>query len=248
MSTLEELVALPGNELVEIPDADFAAADNVDLLKQSDIVVTNPPFSNFRKYFKLLTDNGIDFLIVGNINAVQYKDVFYFIRDGIVYVDGSLKLFYDGSDTQPFGNVVWFSTLKPLDRKLLKLKNKYNSNNYQKLSNYDAILVNRTSEIPYDYDDVMAVPISYAQSHNQDQFEIVGITKKFDHKYTRSFVFFYQVGGKKHKDPFNRYENPILELDKPPEKGVYNTDGKTYLKAKYTRLLIKRRKPYTPVD
>lgn len=244
MYIVDELCSLPGNSIEEIADGDFAADANVAILTEKPIVITNPPWSIFRKFFKLLTDNDVDMLIVGNINAVAYMDVFYFIRDGLVKVSTNrCSVFTTEHMVQHIGQGSWFTTFVEAQRPDLVLTGTYSPEKYPKLDNYDAILVNRTKDIPIDYDGIMAVPKSYAGKHDSRLFEIVGVTKKYDMKYTKSYIGYKQSGGLHDGEPFKRHDIPMLKNKPWQRNGVYYTNGTDCIIAIYDRLLIRRRKP-----
>ena len=158
-------------------DGDFRSEECIELLKQADIVVTNPPFSLFREYVAQLVKYEKKFLIIGNDNANTYKEIFPLIKENKIWSGyNKVKEFRkpDGS-IQKFGNVGWFTNLTHSKRneKLILYKT-YNTEEYPKYDNYDAINVNKTKEIPMDYDGVMGVPITFMDKYNPDQFEIIG--------------------------------------------------------------------------
>ena len=146
-------------------------------LDESDIVATNPPFSLFREYVAVLMEHQKKFLIIGNKNAITYKEFFPLLKNNEVWLGcTNVKEFLqpDGS-IKKFGNIGWFTNLDVAKRheKLILWKN-YTQEEYPKYDNYDAINVDKVSEIPCDYDGVMGVPITFLDSFSPDQFEIVG--------------------------------------------------------------------------
>ena len=158
-------------------NGDFRSDECIELLKQADIVVTNPPFSLFRDYVNVLMDNNKDFLILGNMNAIICKEVFPYIKGnkiGLGYLNGN-KTFKTPSGTeQKFGNIFWYTTL-PISKhndKLILFR-KYTPEEYPKYDNYDAINVDKTCDIPEDYDGKIGVPISFIEKYNQNQFDII---------------------------------------------------------------------------
>ena len=176
-------------------DGDFRSKECIDLLKQADIVVTNPPFSLFREYIAQLVKYKKKFLIIGNVNALTYKEVFPLFKDNKIWFGQSIK-----SGDREFGipkdletrspslrideqgnkyirimGVRWFTNLDFKERHSdLILYKKYNPKEYPKYDNFDAININKTSEIPIDYDGPMGVPITFMDKFNPEQFEIVG--------------------------------------------------------------------------
>ena len=158
-------------------DGDFRSDECIELLKQADIVVTNPPFSLFREYIKVLMDNNKDFVILGNMNAITYKEVFPYIKEnriGLGYLNGNKNFITVDNKEQPI-RAFWYTTL-PIAKhnEELVLFRKYSPEEYPKYDNYDAINVDKTCDIPEDYDGAMGVPISFLDKYNPKQFEIIG--------------------------------------------------------------------------
>ena len=161
-------------------NGDFRSDECIELLKQSDIVVTNPPFSLFREYVKVLMDNNKDFVILGNMNAITYKEVFPYIKEnriGLGYLNGNKNFITVDNKEQPI-RAFWYTTL-PIAKhndKLILYKH-YTPELYPKYDNYDAINVDKTCDIPEDYDGAMGVPISFLDKYNPKQFEILGLDR-----------------------------------------------------------------------
>lgn len=194
--------------ITQLPcNGDFRSAACIELLKEADIVVTNPPFSLFREYVAQLMEYGKKFLIVGNPNAITYKEFFPLLKNNDVWVGyksmGSDMLFRTSKEYESKlrqkkkegsgyriingeffarASAVWFTNLDIPKRHVpLDLRgNYYDPEKYPKYDNYDAINVNRVEDIPCDYDGIMGVPITYLEFHNADCFEIVGLSSK-DH-------------------------------------------------------------------
>lgn len=157
-------------------NGDFRNKECLDLLDESDIVVTNPPFSLFREYVATLMEYQKKFLIIGNKNAITYKEFFPLLKNNEVWIGyTNVKEFLqpDGS-VKKFGNIGWFTNLDIEKRheKLILWKN-YTPEEFPKYDNYDAINVNRVSKIPCDYDGIMGVPITFMDKYNPEQFEII---------------------------------------------------------------------------
>lgn len=192
---LESLFSMPGNSLTHLAgDGDFRSDECETLLKNADIVATNPPFSLFREYISLLVRHEKDFIILGNMNAVTYKEVFPLFRDNKVWYGESIRSgdrkFYV-PDSYPLNaascgiddkgrrfirvkGVRWFTNLETSRRhEPLALTCSYTPDVYPQYENYDAINVGRTQNIPFDYDGVMGVPITFLDKYSPDQFEIV---------------------------------------------------------------------------
>ena len=178
---------------------DFRSQDCIELLKQSDIVVTNPPFSLFREYVAQLVEYKKKFVIIGNINSIAYKEIFALIKENKIWLGASIKsgdrefgvpkyypLEAAGIRVDDRGNrfirvkgVRWFVNLDYSKRheifETIYSYTKY-PEKYLKYDNYDAINVDKTNDIPMDYDGVMGVPITFLDKYNPEQFEIVGLS------------------------------------------------------------------------
>ncbi|MBQ8968510.1 MAG: adenine-specific methyltransferase EcoRI family protein [Bacteroidaceae bacterium] len=168
---------------------DFRSSECIELLKQADIVCTNPPFSLFREYVAQLIKYDKKFLIIGNQNAITYKEIFPLIRNNQVWLGygfkGGAGHFYSVyNDVATSSNhkegmirvsgVQWFTNLETKKRyEDLVLYRKYDPDDYPGYDNYNAINVNSTQNIPIDYDGIMGVPITFLDKYNPNQFEIV---------------------------------------------------------------------------
>lgn len=164
-------------------DGDFRSQECLDMLEVADIIVTNPPFSLFREYVAQLMKYGKKFIIIGSKNAITYKDFFPLLKDNKVWIGyNNVNNFQqpDGS-FKKFGNIGWFTNLgiKKHHEKIV-LRKTYTPEEYPTYDNYEAINVNKTVEIPSDYDGVMGVPISFLDKYNPNQFEIVGWSRHND--------------------------------------------------------------------
>ncbi len=156
---------------------DFRSDECIELLKEADIVCTNPPFSLFRDYVAQLMEYEKKFLIIGNDNAIAYKEFFVFIKANKVWTGYSkVKEFRQPDGTiKKFGNVGWYTNLDTTKRhEKLTLYKKFNPSEYPKYVNYDAISVSKVTEIPIDYEGEMGVPITFLDKYNPNQFEIIG--------------------------------------------------------------------------
>ena len=164
------------SEIKLLGNGDFRSKECIELLNEADIVVTNPPFSLFREYIDTLMVHKKKFLIVGNLNAVKYSNVFLLLmenKNSLGYTSINKFTKEDGL-IKKFGNIVWYTNL-PRSYNILQLDKTYNKEDYHKYDNYNAIEVSRTANIPIDYNGIMGVPISYMTKHNPQQFSIVGI-------------------------------------------------------------------------
>ena len=177
---------------------DFSDDEGCQMMQKCDVVVTNPPFSLFRDFMTQLVRYDKKFLIIGNMNAITYKEIFPLIKDNKLWLGASIKSgdrkFYV-PDNYPLNasgcgidekgkrfirvkGVRWFTNIEDAKRNLpLDLYKKYNPKDYPKYDNYDAINVNKTSDIPMDYDGVMGVPITFLDKYCPTQFEIVGLDR-----------------------------------------------------------------------
>ena len=163
-------------------NGDFKSDECIELLKEADIVVTNPPFSLFKEYIAQLMEYDKKFLIIGSQNAITYKETFKFINDNRMWLGyTSPKEFLQPDGTiKKFGNISWFTNLEIKKRnEELFLFKEYNEKDYPKYDNYDAIEVGKVKDIPKDYAGVMGVPITFLGKHNPDQFEMKGSRRYF---------------------------------------------------------------------
>lgn len=207
-------------EVIELDgDGDFRSPECVEVLKQSDVVVTNPPFSLFRGYVAQLVEYGKDFVILGNQNAITYNEIWPYIQEGKLWLGGtpSFMAFRVPQDSEPratrywvdedgqkwrsLGNATWFTNLEHSRRhEELTLRKTYTPEVYPRYDNYDAIEVSRVADIPIDYDGVMGVPITFLGKHNPEQFEVVGMHSSL------------RRGDRNYYDRlFIRHKNPVKE-------------------------------------
>jgi len=173
-------------------DGDFRSKECIELLKEADIVVTNPPFSLFREYVAQLIEHGKKFVIVGHQNAISYKGIFPLIRDNKIwlgfgftggaghFINTQYENYATASDKKEgmirVSGVHWFTNLDINKRHQdLILYKKYTPDEYPKYENFDAINVDITKDIPIDYKGTMGVPITFMDKYNPDQFEIIGL-------------------------------------------------------------------------
>jgi hypothetical protein len=178
-------------------NGDFRSPESVEILKEADIVITNPPFSLFREYVAQLVEYDKKFVVVGNQNAVAYKEIFKLIKANKIWLgatmDGRNKWFQVPNSYPTGSNVanskiengkkylfvkgcLWFTNLnRQKQNEDLILYRTYNPKDYPQYDNYDAINVNVTKDIPADYAGAMGVPITFLNKYNSEQFEIVGL-------------------------------------------------------------------------
>lgn len=178
-------------------NGDFRSPECMALMKKADIVITNPPFSLFREYIAQVMKYQKKFIIIGNQNAITYKEIFPLIKENKIWLGNGFKgaayfkvkenfnrdnvVEKDGERFATFGNVCWFTNLDIAKRhEELLLYKSYSPEAYPKYDNYDAIEVSKTKDIPMDYDGVMGVPITFLDKYNPDQFEILGMCENED--------------------------------------------------------------------
>ena len=175
-----------GNGFVDDGDAiqedlqgngDFQSPECIAIMNECDIVCTNPPFSLFRSFVDTILKANKQFLIIGNQNAFTYKEIFKLIKENKIWTGYNMVKEFNQPDgsIKKFGNVCWFTNMKTTKREEeFVFTSEYNSINYPKYDNYDAIEVSRLVNIPDNYYDLMGVPITFLDKYNPHQFEIIG--------------------------------------------------------------------------
>lgn len=256
MLDVVELFNSGENDLVELEgDGDFRSNECIELLKEADIVVTNPPFSLFREFVNVLVEYDKHFIIIGNVNAITYKEFFPLIKSDKAWIGASIhsgdRKFYvpddyplnasgcgvdeDGRRYIRVKGVRWFTNLdlKQRHEELILVK-RYNPESYPTYDNYDAINVDKTADIPCDYSGVMGVPITFMDKYSPDQFEIVDLSRYLKHEgMSKEFVdTYYKQGGK----------GQIKEGH--PDLCYYDNNGKAVVP--YMRVLIRNKHPEAP--
>ena len=257
-------------------DGDFRSAESIELLKQADIVVTNPPFSLFREYVAQLVQYSKKFLIIGNKNAITYKEIFPLIKGNRMWVGHtpmSKDLLFDlpeglarelkatkkkGSSYRIVDGVVkgrsqsvWFTNLDHKKRhEDLILYKQYAPEEYPAYDNYDAINVDKTVEIPMDWDRAMGVPITFLDKYNPDQFEIVGVSYLWDdgfksHTFYDDYVETGPDGTKTGMSGQKANAYPVLRGRSP--KGNYLVRGDDVVHVLYKRIFVKRKDRLNPL-
>jgi len=177
-------------------DGDFRSEESIELLKEADFVITNPPFSLFREYVAQLIEYNKKFLIIGNHNAITYKEIYTLIKENKIWLsyrfnkgnayfkttktvnDFKKGVFDEKTGLVKMRNVSWFSNLETKQRnEEFLLFREYNEQDYDKYDNFNAIEVGTLNDIPKDYEGVMGVPITFLQNYNPKQFRIIGFRK-----------------------------------------------------------------------
>lgn len=198
LSDVQYLLKNDKNVLSILKTGDFRSQECIELLKEADIVVTNPPFSLFREYIGQLMKYQKKFLIIGNMNSITCKEIFPYVQNNKMWIGPSIssgdRKFYvpddyplnaagcgvdsDGKRFILVKGVRWFTNLDHNKRhEDLDLVCRYSEDEYPTFDNFDAIEVGKTSDIPYDYDGIMGVPITFLDKYNPGQFEILGLTQ-----------------------------------------------------------------------
>ncbi len=261
LADVEYLISNDKNTLIELEgDGDFRSNESIALLKEADIIVTNPPFSLFREYLKQLVDYEKEFIIIGNKNAVTYKDVFSLIKDQklwIGYRNINSDMWFMVPDGNNYEKIVdgkklkhimacWFTNLETTKRHVpLTLYKHYNETEYPHYFNYDAIDVSSVKTIPLGWDGPMGVPITFIDKYNPDQFDIIalGIVGSIDFKHERKMEILKKgvPTGKftiNAKGTLYKIFNPDIDKKPPAFKDVET--GELYSSI-YARIIIKRK-------
>jgi len=268
MFDIAELFKSGENELTELKgNGDFRSEECIELLKESDIVVTNPPFSLFREYVNQLMEYKKDFLIIGNQNAITYKEVFPLLKNNKMWLgngfSGNVGFFESPYDDVAkssqhregmirISGVMWFTNLdlKKRHEELILIRH-YISENYPKYDNYNAININKTADIPCDYEGAMGVPITFMDKYNPEQFEILGLLQSSteeqagipilrtynDFKEMRQDMSYTGASGSKANG------NPVLAGKSEKGNFLFNEVTKEFVHSVYARIVIKNKHP-----
>lgn len=242
MYDIAELFKSGENELTELKgNGDFRSEECIELLKESDIVVTNPPFSLFREYVAQLMEYKKKFLIIGNINCITYKEIFPLLMNNKAWLGNGMGRWISGfivpDSYELYGteaavndkgqrivatnNCLWLTNLDIKKRhEEMILFRKYDPETYPKYDNYDAINVDKTADIPCDYDGVMGVPITFLDKYCPEQFEILNANN------------------------YRRYDNVPVKA----HGLIKDKDGSIGGKPKYARILIRNKHPEKPKE
>lgn len=230
-------------------DGDFRSEECINLLKQADIVVTNPPFSLFREYVSQLVEYQKKFLIIGNQNAITYKEIFKLIKEDKLWTGVSPRgfSFKRPNESLDSVNATWFTNLDHNKRhEDLILYKKYTPQEYPHYDNYDAINVDKTKDIPMDWQGAMGVPITFLDKYNPEQFEIIslGIVGSIEFTCNKKMEVLDKNGMPTGKYTFNA-KGTLYKIYNP------ETDGKPAFKdcetgqlysSIYARIIIKNKK------
>ncbi len=256
---------IPGRDEIEVKclegDGDFRSKESIALLEQADIVVTNPPFSLFRDYVAQLVEYGKKFLIIGNMNAVTYKEIWPHIQQNRIWLGvtrtGTGQMWFRINDDAPvrtgqrtdeygrryqtIGNSAWFTNLDHSKRhEEMTLYRTYDPDVYPSYDNYEGIEVSKAVDIPVDWDGVMGVPITFLGKHNPDQFEIVGIAKAPLGSPVKVYPKQTQVSTTGVRSQVTKLnDGPALKVQDPPIGGTHYEVGGEKLVQLYARVLIR---------
>jgi hypothetical protein len=212
-------------------DGDFRSEECVELLKECDIVVTNPPFSLFREYVAQLEEYDKKFIIIGNQNAITYKEIFKLIKNNKIwlgYENGGIKWFavpddysiktqsrikiVNGQKYFSMGSIMWFTNLDTTKRhEIMTLYKKYNEKEFPKYDNYDAINIDKVSDIPCNYFGAMGVPITFLDKYNPEQFEILG-RNDADDEYTGGLKTSFNWGNRVRLNNSEVYSRVFIKI------------------------------------
>ena len=234
-------------------NGDFRSEECTAILQESDIVITNPPFSLFREFVKWVMDADKKFLILGNKNAITYKEIFPYLKENKMWLGYTSPAVFEMPDREITEKVNglcrWFTNLDIKKRHDTIITSKYyddNPSNYPKYDNYEAINCDKTNEIPDDYDGVIGVPVTFLDKYCPAQFEIVGLVNGKDDlvdikttKDYKSYKETRQNGEETGANGGKIYGNPVL-VGKP-DKGNYFTDGTNCVYSTYARIFIQRK-------
>jgi hypothetical protein len=249
---------------------DFRSPECVEFLKQADIVVTNPPFSLFREYVAQLIEHKKSFLVIGNTNAITYKEVFPHIKANKLWLgctNFNVGMFFEvPADWERFHHVdnqtgkkiarvstsCWYTNLdhgrrhKPLNLMTMADNLRFSASlrdqgAYENYDNYDAIEVGTYKEIPSDYDGVMGVPVTFLDKYSPDQFEIVGYEKSYNLQ-CKTYGMQIQVDKSgKRSNVMKLNDGAVIKVDNPPNDATYYIVDGGYYVQRYKRIFIRRR-------
>lgn len=269
MFDVAELFKSGENELTELAgDGDFRSEECLELLDEADIVVTNPPFSLFRDYVATLMEHKKKFIIIGNVNAITYKEVFPLIMNNKIWIGASIhsgdRAFHvpddyplnasgcgidaDGRKFIRVKGVRWWTNLDYRQRhEELILVKKYSPENYSSYDNYDGINVDATSDIPCDYAGMMGVPITFLDKYSPDQFEILGVTQSWCGVASKIYPKQVQIDKNGKRSQVTKLnDGAAIKVEVPPKgKTYYDVDGELFVKT-YARVLVRNKHPEAP--
>ena len=251
-----------GNVQHLVGNGDFRSHECLEFLKQSDIVVTNPPFSLFREFLAQLIAYGKQFIIIGNVNAITYKEVFPLIMDNKLWMGVSIhsgdrefrvpdhyplqasgfRIDEQGRKYIRVKGVRWFTNMDNAQRhEFMPLYKRYSPQDFPRYDNFDAINVDVSADIPEDYDGSIGVPITFLDKYCPEQFQICGITKTWFGGASKIYPQQIQVNSDGRKSTVTKLnDGAALKLKSPPDgKTYYIVDNDYYIQL-YARVIIKK--------
>ncbi|WP_394958086.1 adenine-specific methyltransferase EcoRI family protein [Scardovia wiggsiae] len=276
MFDVAELFKSGENELAELAgDGDFRSKECLELLDEADIVVTNPPFSLFRDYVATLMEHKKEFIIIGNVNAITYKEIFPLIKNNEIWIGASIhsgdRAFYvpddyplnasgcgidaDGRKFIRVKGVRWWTNLDYRQRhEELILVKKYKPEDYQKYDNYDAIDISFTKDIPCDFVGYMGVPITFMDKYSPEQFEIVGLLQSSTDeqagipnlRYYNDFKEMRQDMTFTGASGGKANGNPVVAGKSKKGNFLFNSETGEYVHSVYARVLVRNKHPEAP--
>lgn len=229
-------------------DGDFRSQESIDLLKETDVIVTNPPFSLFRDYVAQLVENDKKFIVIGNTNALTYKEVFKLIKEDKLrtgytnfnvgmyfFVPDKCERYHKIENNRKMVRVstsCWFTNL-PVNKhnESITLYKHYNPEQYPKYYNFDAINVGTYTDIPCDYDGMMGVPITFLDKYNPEQFEVIGLG------ISRSGI---EIGVRSYTEEHKTYRKTVQKRG-AVDGDLYLLDENGHPSVPYARVIIKRK-------
>jgi len=250
LTDVELLLKLDANVATPLKgDGDFRSEECSELLKEADVVVTNPPFSLFREYVAQLVEYDKKFLIIGNTNSMTYREIFKLFKEDRIrtgYTNFNVGMFFvvpddwekfhhideNGNKIARVSTSCWFTNLEVEKHKVdITLYKKYNYKEYPKYYNYDAININKYTDIPYNYDGAMGVPITFLDKYNPKQFKIIGLG------ISNSGI---EIGVKPYTEKHKKYRKEVQKRGAVNGDLYMITDG--VVKVPYARVIIKNKK------
>lgn len=242
-------------------DGDFRSPECLALLDEADIVVTNPPFSLFREYVATLMEHNKHFIIIGNKNAITYKEIFPLLQNNKMWLGarpmgGSLWFQTPDGFSKKSDKVVdgikltevpccWFTNLDIKKRhEQMILVRRYDPAIYPSYDNYDAIEIAKTSDIPCDYAGLMGVPITFLDKYNPEQFEIIGVTQSWCGITSKIYPKQIQIDKSGKRSQVTKLnDGAAIKTDCPPkDKTYYDVNGELFIKT-YARIIIRNKHP-----
>ncbi len=248
-------------------DGDFRSPECISILQEADIVVTNPPFALFREYISTLIKYDKKFLIIGNQNAISYKEVFPYLMNNEVWLgygfQSNVGFFISPYEDTAVSSqhkkglirvsgVMWFTNMDIKKRHEEFIYTRFyrgHEHEYEKYDNYDAIEIPKTEYIPGDYEGIMGVPITFLDKYNPEQFEIIGATQSWDDSRIKTYTCQVQVDKNGKRSVVTKLnDGPAIKIDDAPiGKTYYIVNDILYIK-KFARILIRNKRPEKPLE